>query len=134
MGQRRLFTAKSIAQITRTVRLLDCSSPQLSATIGDAAVLGAWTMKARSRRVNASIGALSLLSSLAAVGSSALASDPFASNNGLYPSASAWQGPFRSLSYNYPSGADNGWRRVAPREPLSITNAGSVRPYAEGIS
>ncbi len=80
-------------------------------------------MKARSRRVDASIRALSLLLSLAAVGSSALAADPFASNNGLYPSASAWQGPFRSLSYNYPSGADNGWRRVAPREPLSIANA-----------
>jgi hypothetical protein len=80
-------------------------------------------MKARSRRVDASIRALSLLLSLAAVGSSALAADPFASNNGLYPPASAWQGPFRSLSYNYPSGEDNGWRRVAPREPLSIANA-----------
>jgi hypothetical protein len=54
----------------------------------------------------------------------AFAADPFASNNGLYPDASQWQGPYRSLNYAYPDSAENKWFAAAPREPLTIDNAG----------
>jgi hypothetical protein len=53
----------------------------------------------------------------------ASAADPFASNNGLYPDASQWEGPYRSLNYDYPETADNNWFKVAPRAPLTIDNA-----------
>ena len=49
--------------------------------------------------------------------------DPFASNNGLYPNQSQWQGPYRSLNYDYPETAENKWFAVAPRAPLTIDNA-----------
>jgi hypothetical protein len=55
----------------------------------------------------------------------ASAADPFASNNGLYPAADQWQGPYRSLNYDYPQEAGNGWLEAAPRVPLSIANAGA---------
>ena len=55
----------------------------------------------------------------------ASAADPFASNNGLYPAADQWQGPYRSLNYDYPQEAGNGWLETAPRVPLSIDNAGA---------
>jgi hypothetical protein len=54
----------------------------------------------------------------------ASAADPFASNNGLYPDAGAWTGPYRSLNYDYPETAENSWFTVAPRAPLTIDNAG----------
>jgi hypothetical protein len=53
----------------------------------------------------------------------AFASDPFASNNGIYPDASQWQGPYRSLNYDYPETAPNNWFAVASRAPLTIDNA-----------
>jgi hypothetical protein len=53
----------------------------------------------------------------------ASAVDPFASNNGLYPGASEWQGPYRSLNYDYPETAETNWFAVAPRAPLTIDNA-----------
>lgn len=54
----------------------------------------------------------------------ASAADPFASNNGLYPTASQWNGTYRSLNYDYPETAENDWFTVAPRAPLNIQNAG----------
>ena len=40
------------------------------------------------------------------------------------PIADQWQGPYRSLNYDYPQEAGNGWLETAPRVPLSIGNAG----------
>ncbi|WP_331374579.1 hypothetical protein [Sinorhizobium chiapasense] len=54
----------------------------------------------------------------------ASATDPYASNNGLYPTDNEWSGPYRSLNYNYPERAENKWFTVAPRAPLTIQNAG----------
>ena len=54
----------------------------------------------------------------------ALAADPLASNNGLYPGPGEWQGPYRSLNYDYPETAENKWFAVAPRAPLTIESAG----------
>ena len=70
------------------------------------------------------VPALALVLS-ALLGPPASAADPFASNNGLYPSADQWQGPYRSLNYDYPQDAGNGWLEIAPRVPLSIDNAGA---------
>ena len=53
----------------------------------------------------------------------ASATDPFASNNGLYPPEGQWSGAYRSLNYDYPESAENKWFVVAPRAPLSIENA-----------
>ena len=53
----------------------------------------------------------------------ALAADPLASNNGLYPGPGEWQGPYRSLNYDYPETAENKWFAVAPRAPLTIESA-----------
>jgi len=61
---------------------------------------------------------------LVALISPAFAADPFASNNGLYPDQSQWQGTYRSLNYDYPETAENKWFAVAPRTPLTIDNAG----------
>ena len=55
--------------------------------------------------------------------SPASAADPYASNNGLYPSASEWKGPYRNLNYDYPAKAENKWLAIAPRAPLSIETA-----------
>jgi hypothetical protein len=55
--------------------------------------------------------------------SPASAADPFASNNGLYPTSDQWMGPYRNLSYDYPATAENAWFAVAPRSQLSISNA-----------
>ena len=70
-------------------------------------------------------GAAALVSSLLLALSvlPASAADPFASNNGLYPDAGQWQGPYRSLNYDYPQEAGNGWLETAPRVPLGIGNA-----------
>ncbi|WP_274627832.1 hypothetical protein [Arvimicrobium flavum] len=54
----------------------------------------------------------------------ALAADPFASNNGLYPGANEWNGPYRNLNYEYPATTENKWFATAPRDALSIGNAG----------
>ena len=71
----------------------------------------------------------------------AFAADPFASNNGLYPTETQWRGSYRGLSYDYPETAENNWYKVAPRTPLSIQNAAKyvttlkafVRPAMEGM-
>src|SRR5687767_7522463 len=60
---------------------------------------------------------------LGALLSPVFAADPFASNNGLYPDQSQWQGTYRSLNYDYPETAENKWFAVAPRAPLTIKNA-----------
>ncbi|GLS18456.1 hypothetical protein GCM10007874_14730 [Labrys miyagiensis] len=39
----------------------------------------------------------------------AFAADPFAANNGLYPTAQEWQGPYRVSNYNYPETAESAW-------------------------
>jgi hypothetical protein len=66
--------------------------------------------------------------------SSALAADPLASNNGLYPTApgismvvekanEVWTGPFRLSNYDYPRQAESGWLKVKPKGPLTLANA-----------
>ena len=67
--------------------------------------------------------AVSIPPLLVALMSPAFAADPFASNNGLYPDQSQWQGTYRSLNYDYPETAENKWFAVAPRAPLTIDNA-----------
>ena len=68
-----------------------------------------------------SVWAAALLAALWA--SPASATDPFASNNGLYPQASEWDRPYRNLNYDYPAEAENKWFAVAPRTPLTIDTA-----------
>ncbi len=55
----------------------------------------------------------------------ASAADPFASNNGLYPDASQWQGPYRNLNYAYPDTAETRWLAIAPRAPVTVDSAGA---------
>ncbi len=55
--------------------------------------------------------------------SPALAVDPLASNNGLYPSAGVWDGTYRNLNYDYPESASGNWLQSAPRQPLTIGTA-----------
>ena len=61
---------------------------------------------------------------------SARAADPFASNNGLYPSPAEWARPYRTSNFNYPSTAESEWLKRAPREKLTIANAAS---YVEAL-
>jgi hypothetical protein len=59
-------------------------------------------------------------------GHAALAADPYAANNGFYPdpATKAWQGPYRTQSYDYPATpVDNGWFKVAPRQRLTVATA-----------
>ncbi len=57
----------------------------------------------------------------------ALAADPFAANNGLYPSSypfePQWKGPYRVSNYDYPDHAESEWLKHAPREKMTIANA-----------
>lgn len=53
----------------------------------------------------------------------AIAADPYASNNGLYP-VGQWTGPYRTLNFDYPSQAPaNGWQKIAPRVPITVASA-----------
>ena len=53
----------------------------------------------------------------------AIAADPYASNNGLYP-VGQWAGPYRTLNFDYPSQAPaNGWQKIAPRVPITVASA-----------
>jgi hypothetical protein len=50
--------------------------------------------------------------------------DPFASNNGLYPSAEAWDGPFRTARLDYPAGPGvAGWTGASAGLPGAVTVA-----------
>ena len=52
------------------------------------------------------------------------ATDPFASNNGLYPDPASWGKPYRTLNFNYPSQVPpSAWLKRAPRVPLSTAKA-----------
>lgn len=57
--------------------------------------------------------------------SAASAADPYASNNGLYPDASQWSGPYRSLNYVYPATAKSIWLDARPNEALDPDSAGA---------
>lgn len=53
---------------------------------------------------------MTLLPALAAHGA-----DPYASNNGFYPSAQEWSGPLRAINYDYPAApVKPAWRRGGP--------------------
>ena len=53
----------------------------------------------------------------------ALAADPYASNNGLYPLAQ-WSGPYRTLNFDYPDKLPpNAWRKNAAHAALSVSSA-----------
>jgi hypothetical protein len=66
-------------------------------------------------------GACSLLSALVCTG--AIAADPYASNNGLYP-VGQWTGPYRTLNFDYPGKAPaSGWLATAARAPISVATA-----------
>lgn len=56
--------------------------------------------------------------------STALAADPYASNNGLLPTAGQWAQPYRTLNFDYPGKASaNGWLTTAPRSPITVASA-----------
>jgi hypothetical protein len=60
----------------------------------------------------------------------AFAADPFASDNGLYPSYADWAGPYRVSNYNYPPTATSEWLKQAPRAKLTVANAAQ---YVEAL-
>jgi hypothetical protein len=55
--------------------------------------------------------------------SSAFAADPFAANNGLYPTTAQWSRSYRISNYDYPKEAQSEWLKHAPREKLTTANA-----------
>jgi hypothetical protein len=60
----------------------------------------------------------------------AFAADPFASNNGLYPSYADWSGSYRVSNYNYPTTTASEWLKQAPRAKLTVANAAQ---YVEAL-
>ena len=58
-------------------------------------------------------------------GGAAHAADPFASNNGLYPAASDWKGPYRTADFDFPAAAtEPNWiTTIGPRQPLTPATA-----------
>ena len=69
------------------------------------------------------MAALATLALSVAWVSAASAADPYASNNGLYPDASQWSGPYRSLNYDYPPVAEGKWLSARPKEELNPVSA-----------
>jgi len=69
----------------------------------------------------------------ATTATTALAADPFAANNGLYPVASAapgqparllWNGPLRVSNFDYPADAPpSDWLTKVPRQALTVSSA-----------
>lgn len=65
-----------------------------------------------------------VLAVLIAAGTPALAQDPMASNNGLYPDANQWPGRYLIANLDYPSGAGlNAWPFSQSTGPLTTTDA-----------
>jgi len=79
---------------------------------------------------NFPVAALAGLFLSAASASTAFAVDPYASNNGLYPDPSQWNGPYRSLNYDYPAAVEAKWLAVRPQEALT---PGSAAAYVDKL-
>ncbi len=77
-----------------------------------------------------SVRVCGLTAMLWAIAGAASAQDPLASNNGLYPGASEWDGRFLAANLDYPMPASNdivlasnSWSPARNREPLNVDSA-----------
>ena len=90
----------------------------------------------RQLRVAMPVALLLALAATAADPAIALAVDPMAANNGLYPDlpvvqlmtasdqpTTHWDGTLRLSNYDYPKTATSGWLKVKPKGALTLQNA-----------
>lgn len=81
----------------------------------------------------ASLRAALLAAICGTIAGAGLAQDPLASNNGLYPSASEWDGRFLAANLDYPSAADApALNRWSPAQAQAL-DFGTAPDYAERL-